>query len=97
MYVLAGIKKNLFDSSLSLSNNDVNMDVFLTMTEADLKEIGITSFGIRRKLKLLIEKLGMGRKQTDEAEQKNVCFLFHYSITIPTVCVAFRVICKYVN
>lgn len=95
MYVLAGIKKKiLFDSSLSLSDNDVNMDVFLTMTEADLKEIGITSFGIRRKLKLLIEKLGIGSKLTDEAEQKNVCFLFHYSITIPTVCVAFRVICK---
>ena len=57
------------------------------MTEADLKEIGITSFGIRRRFKLLIEKLGMERKQTDQAEQKNVCFGFFFSflITVPNV------------
>ncbi|XP_038062992.1 uncharacterized protein LOC119733670 [Patiria miniata] len=47
--------------------NDVNMEVFRTMTEEDLREVGITSFGVRRQLKLAIGKLNM----PEPVEQKH--------------------------
>ena len=50
---------NLLTRVISLlpAENDIDFEVFETMTEADLKDIGIGSFGVRRRLKLLIEKL----------------------------------------
>ena len=36
-----------------ISENDVDMIVFTTLLEEDLKSIGIESFGVRRKLSLV--------------------------------------------
>ena len=33
---------------------EVDLDTFLTMTEADLKEVGVTTLGARRKLQIAI-------------------------------------------
>ncbi len=37
--------------------NDVDMVVFQTLSENDLRTIGIKSFGARRKLRLLVENM----------------------------------------
>ena len=40
-----------------ISENDVDMIVFTTLLEEDLKSIGIESFGVRRKLSLVIKRM----------------------------------------
>lgn len=42
---------------LFVIENDIDMVVHQTMSEADFKEVGITSFGLRRKVVLTIHKL----------------------------------------
>lgn len=64
-----------------LSGNDVNLEVFRTMTEDDLREIGITSFGVRRQLKLAIANLQEPAKQTHaNDEHVSVCVCLHWKI-----------------
>ena len=38
------------------SDNDVDLEVLMTMSEEDLKEVGVISFGMRRKIVMLIKK-----------------------------------------
>lgn len=40
-----------------LLENDVDIAVFQTLSENDLKSIGIESFGARRKLSLLVQRM----------------------------------------
>ncbi|XP_071838876.1 uncharacterized protein [Apostichopus japonicus] len=40
-----------------LEDNDVDMQVLPTLTENDLREIGVKSFGLRRKLRIVCEEL----------------------------------------
>ena len=49
------LKEKGFESRIVdlFTTNDIDIAVFKTMTAADLTELGITSFGLRRKLQLL--------------------------------------------
>ncbi|XP_071846790.1 uncharacterized protein [Apostichopus japonicus] len=51
-----------------IEENDVDMEVFGSMSEEDLKEIGITSFGVRRKLYIAIQQC-----KTDKEEDHFFC------------------------
>ncbi|XP_071949752.1 uncharacterized protein [Antedon mediterranea] len=57
--------KNVDDDVINvLKENDVDMEVLRTVTEQDLKDIGITSFGKRRKLYIVITKLNSMPEET---------------------------------
>ena len=43
--------------TLLVSENDVDMLVLPTVTESDLQEIGVSSFGVRRKIVVLAKRL----------------------------------------
>ena len=45
---------NLEHYESCFEQEEVDLDTFLTMTEADLKEVGVTTLGARRKLKIAI-------------------------------------------
>lgn len=47
------------------------MEVLVTMQEEDLKEIGIKSFGLRRRLKLKIDK--MKKSDLTTANNEGIC------------------------
>jgi hypothetical protein len=42
---------------------EVDLQTFLSLTDADLKELGITTFGPRRKMLLAIQELNKNRDQ----------------------------------
>lgn len=44
-------------SKPSLSANDIDMQVLPTLAEDDLREIGVRSFGLRRKLRIVCEEM----------------------------------------
>ena len=45
---------------LLLAENDIDFEILCSMSEEDLHQIGINSFGVRRKLTLAIQKLSAG-------------------------------------
>lgn len=45
---------NLEHYQTCFQEEEVDLDTFLTMTEADLKEVGVTTLGARRKLQIAI-------------------------------------------
>ena len=42
---------------LSPADNDIDKSILLTMNESELAEIGVKSFGVRRRLKMKIDEL----------------------------------------
>ena len=40
-----------------LTENDIDKEILSTMSEADLQGVGVTSFGFRRKIVLLMKKV----------------------------------------
>ncbi|KAJ8037515.1 hypothetical protein HOLleu_18345 [Holothuria leucospilota] len=57
---------------LLLQYNDVEFEVLKTMTEQDFKEIGVMSFGLRRKLTIAVKKL-TGSQEAEEKEHQKSC------------------------
>ena len=45
---------NLEHYESCFEQEEVDLDTFLTMTESDLKEVGVTTLGARRKLQIAI-------------------------------------------
>lgn len=48
------LQLNLEHYESCFEQEEVDLDTFLTMTESDLKEVGVTTLGARRKLKIAI-------------------------------------------
>ena len=53
----------------SSSENDIDMSICASITEDDLKEIGVSSFGIRRKIVMLLQ-------QGNQNKNKEVCMCY---------------------
>lgn len=66
----------LLSNSFSFSENDIDLEILSTMTEADFKEVGVTSFGTRRKIVLLMRK---ANNAPPDGNMNVVCiFMFIY-------------------
>lgn len=59
--------------------NRVTLSVLIDLDEVDFKELGITAFGDRRRLKLLIKKLKLsGISQETEEQVRYIIIIVHY-------------------
>ena len=54
----------------SYTDNDIDKNVLLIMKESELEEIGVKSFGVRRKLKMKIDELQV-QKETSATGPTN--------------------------
>ncbi|XP_051958460.1 LOW QUALITY PROTEIN: protein bicaudal C homolog 1-like [Xyrauchen texanus] len=54
---------------------EIDLQTFLTLTDQDLKELGITTFGARRKMLLAISELNKNRRKLFEAPNIRSSFL----------------------
>ncbi|XP_035255332.1 protein bicaudal C homolog 1-like [Anguilla anguilla] len=54
---------------------EIDLQTFLTLTDPDLKELGITTFGARRKMLLAISELNKNRRKLFEAPNIRSSFL----------------------
>ena len=63
----------------------VDLQTFLSLTDADLKELGITTFGPRRKMLLAIQGKNFGRRKLTK-RLLTVTFCIYYSVFYPMAC-----------
>nr|KAF6424520.1 BicC family RNA binding protein 1 [Molossus molossus] len=54
---------------------EIDLQTFLTLTDQDLKELGITTFGARRKMLLAISELNKNRRKLFEPPSARTSFL----------------------
>ncbi|XP_065377154.1 protein bicaudal C homolog 1 isoform X5 [Macaca fascicularis] len=54
---------------------EIDLQTFLTLTDQDLKELGITTFGARRKMLLAISELNKNRRKLFESPNARTSFL----------------------
>lgn len=54
---------------------EIDLQTFVTLTDPDLKELGITTFGARRKMLLAISELNKSRRELFEPSNVRTSFL----------------------
>ncbi|TFJ95484.1 rho GTPase-activating protein 24-like [Platysternon megacephalum] len=54
---------------------EIDLQTFLTLTDQDLKELGITTFGARRKMLLAISELNKNRRKLFDPSNVRASFL----------------------
>ncbi|KAG8135125.1 hypothetical protein E2320_008170 [Naja naja] len=61
--------------ALNGNRNQIDLQTFLTLTDQDLKELGITTFGARRKMLLAISELNKNRRKLFDPSNVRASFL----------------------